>query len=141
MGTDRLLEKLANQVLQDLSAIKLSSSQTAERLATGVMNGVLVSERVVFDSTGIKGYSWGTTCGSIEVANHGTEPVYVASSTPQSGSSPAMPQVDGGTVRLINVGSRNVTLYGTAASAVSVQAFTRGGLSSYGIMAINGGAP
>lgn len=140
MGTDRQLELLATQLIDILTHIQASSSATAERLATGVMNNVLEVRSRVFGTDGFIPLSWGTTCGSIEVTNHGTQPMYVASGPPSGVATPSMPRIDPGTWRMINVGSRNVTLYGTNGDTVGYQAFTRG-MTGAGIIAVDGGAP
>lgn len=140
MGTDRQFEVLAEALLQQMTYVAQHSSRTAEMLAVGVMNNVLEVGTRTFDAAGTVQLNWGTTCGSIEVVNHGTTPVFVGSGPPSS-SSPNLPRVDAGIIRAINVGSRVVTLYGTAGATVGFQAYTVGASPRNSIVAIDGGTP
>lgn len=139
MGTDRALEKLAQQILEDMSYIRQHSSKTSELLATGVTNSILDVATDVFPTAGAIALSWAATCGAIEVSNHGDYPVFVSASANSGTATPRMPRVDPGTVRVINVASRNVTLYGTAGETVGWQASTRGGIFSNSLLAVDGG--
>jgi len=141
VGTDNPRDILFQGLLEQFSHNLASFTETAERLATGVVNNVLEVRTVTLDANGTASFSWGSTCGAIEVCNHtSAEPVYVSASTNSGSPTPSMPRVDPGTWRYINVASRNVTIYGEAGAIVGIQAFTRGGIGA-GVIAVNGGAP
>lgn len=141
MGSNNSVHELADQILRELSYIRTHTSKTAEQLSTGVFNNVLESRRYQFDDQGIVDLSWGTTCGAIEVTNHTAAPIYVQAGPRSGESTPGMQKVDAGLQRVINVFSRNVTLYGTADGDVGIQAVTRGGIVGNSITAVDGGAP
>jgi hypothetical protein len=141
VGTDRTIQTLADAILEKLSYIEGHSSKTSEMLATGVVNNVLDVRTYFFNTEGFVTLGYGATIGSIEVTNHTDATIYVSPSPASGAATPAMPRVDAGLIRNINIASRNVTLYGTAGGAVGVQVFTRGTLGGNSLTAVNGGAP
>jgi hypothetical protein len=141
MGTNNPTDIVMQAILEQLTYINTHSSRTAEMLSTGVVNNVLEARSYIIDATGAIALSWGTTCGAIEVTNHGETAVYVGAGPNSGASTPSMHQVDPGSFRTLNVASRNVTIYGAEGVKVGVQAFTRGGVIHSGFIAVNGGAP
>lgn len=119
---------LAAAMLEQLSYITTHTSQTAERLAVGVMNNVLETGTRVIDSSGGVGFNWQSTCGAIEVRNYSGSVLVVSSGTP--GVAPiqgaGVNYVEPYTWRVLNVCSRTVAIYGTAGARVGYQAFTTG---------------
>jgi hypothetical protein len=121
-------EILSAAVLEQLSYIATHTSQTAERLATGVMNNVLETGSHVIDATGAIGLSWQSTCGAIVVRNYSGTVLVVAS------GSPGVAPIQGANVsyvepyswQTINVGSRTVAIYGAVGARVGYQALTTG---------------
>jgi hypothetical protein len=121
-------EILSAAVLQQLSYIAAHTSQTAERLATGVMNSVLETGTRVLDTTGMTGLSWQSTCGALEVRNNSNTVVVVSAGTP--GVAPiqgaGVSYVEPYSWRVVNVCSRTVAIYGAAGARIGYQAFTTG---------------
>lgn len=113
-------------MLQELSYIKTHTSDTAEMLATGVANHVLEVSTKLINADGYVTLAWGATCGSIEVHNHGTNPMTVQSSTPGTPSTQGIgvSRVIAGVARTIPINSRFLTIYGTAGDAVGIVAYS-----------------
>lgn len=126
--------------LGELQARILSQTESIERLANGIVNHVLFAGTIQLPPAvnGVSSWSFqfGSTCGSVEISVPGTNVVTVAASTP-SGDVPTVGtgihKVQDGTWRLLNIGQRFFTVYGTAADFVGVQAFTTGGVYGGGV--------
>jgi hypothetical protein len=127
--------------LAELTQRLTSQTETTERLANGIINHVLFAGTVTLpaaDPTGVSyvPFQYGATCGSVEITNSGTNLVTVLASV-HSGVVPTtgtgVHQVKPGRWRVLNIGSRFFTVYGTAGDVVGVQAFTVGGQFGAGI--------
>lgn len=122
------------------------STQTTERLTNGIVNSVLevATKAIPAAPNNFVTLDYGATIGAVEVFNHGTNVMTVASGG-GSGVQPlggtGVSRIEPGTGRVINVNSRSAVIYGTAGDYVGYQAFTRGSLGRNGIGAVDGGAP
>ncbi len=146
MKIDPELRAFLAGLVADYQHALLNSTQTTERLTNGIVNSVLeVATRVIPAAPNpYLTMEFGATAGSIEVVNHGTNTMTVAS----GGGSGTMPlggtgvsRVDPGMTRVIHVNSRMIVIYGTPGDYVGYQAFTRGSVARSGLGAVDGGAP
>jgi hypothetical protein len=130
-------DTLALAQLAELSHRLLSLTETTERLAVGITNHVLFAGTVQIDANGWYGFAWQATCGAIEVTNPGSNIVKVVSSAPGNDTyqGAGVHFVQPGTFRILNIGSRVLTVYGTINDFVGVQAFTTGGVAGQGLAA------
>jgi hypothetical protein len=130
-------DSLALAQLAELSQRIMSLTETTERLASGITNHVLFAGTVTIEASGWFGFTWQATCGAIEVTNPGSNIVKVVSTMPGNDTfqGPGVHYVQPGTFRILNIGSRYLTLYGTAADLIGVQAFTTGGIAGQGLAA------
>jgi hypothetical protein len=131
MTRDLAQDTLAVAQLAQLSHDLQSLTQTTERLAVGITNHVLFAGTVELGTGGFWTFSWGATCGSIEVHNVAeTDPIIVSpgAANVQPRLGPGVHYIPAGIWRSVNVDSRMVTLWGTAGQLVGVQALTVGGL-------------
>lgn len=136
-------DMLARQMLRELSHIRMHSTRTAELLATGVVNNVLEVGVFTFDSLGSVTRSWRATAGAIEVENYGTGDVMVTSSGAGSrpNGGPGTMIVKPGVAKIVNVGSRVITLWGTVGEQIGLQAFTVGSMPRTQVNVADGGTP
>lgn len=130
-------ESLALAQLAELSHRLISLTETTERLASGVTNHVLFAGTITIGTDGWYPFGWDATCGSVEITNPGENTVKVSSTSPgnEGVQGPGMHYVQPGTFRILNIGSRMLTIYGTAGDLVGVQAFTIGGFAGQGVSA------
>lgn len=122
---------VATEILDELRYLRSHLTQAAERTGTGVVNHVLEVGTRVFDADGRVVLEWGVPCGAIEVSMHGNGDCTVVASGPSSaagtpGGAIGRYVVPQDAVRVVNVASRQVTLYGTPGEEVSYQAYTVG---------------
>lgn len=122
------------EILEELRYVRAHLTEAAERTGTGVVNHVLQVGTGIFDADGRVTLDFGVPIGSIEV-NAIDGDVTVAAGGPISGTTaPASGTgvyiVEENTMRRVNIGARQVTLYGTATERVSYQAFTTGSARS-----------
>lgn len=134
MSKDVAQDTLALAQLAELSHRLLSLTETTERLAVGITNHVLFAGSITIDSNGWYSFAWNATCGSVEVTNPGANQVKVVSSGPgnESYQGAGVHFVKPATFRILNIGSRVLTIYGTANDVIGVQAFTTGGVAGQG---------
>lgn len=128
--------------LEQLTYALQHSTQTSERLATGVMNHVLLAGTFKLEDSanvfGVKRHDFQATVGSVEIVN-GTANAMVLAAGPEQTNIPAQGTgvflVPARTWRLCNIARRSFSVYGTIADAYSVQAFTTGGVYGAGVLA------
>lgn len=113
-----------------------------ERLASQVVNHVLDVQTITIPTAGYVWRTYRVAAGSVEVRNLGTHQMTVVAaatsdSAPANGSGVYV--VPAGAVALVNIASRQFTLYGTAGDQASYQVFTTGGLSASNWGAVDGG--
>lgn len=137
MSKDVAQDALALAQLAELSHRLLSLTETTERLAVGITNHVLFAGTVQITADGWYGFAWNATCGAIEITNPGENIVKVVSSGPGNDTyqGAGVHFVQPGTFRVLNIGSRVLTVYGTEDDFVGVQAFTTGGVAGQGLAA------
>ena len=118
------------EMLQELRGLALTMTEFAERLAGRAVNHVLKVRTVIFDATGQVFEAFGVAAGSIEVTNLSTvagHNVVVHAAGPMGaapGAGVGVYFVPPASTRVIALGSRQLTLYGTAGDTVSYQVFT-----------------
>lgn len=142
-GKDDLAEAFWREQVARMSHALMTLSETSERLATGVRDHVLYAGTVkLVDNGGGVGYwmgEWSATCGSAEISNDAdNDDLVVVASTVQANPpshGTGVYQVPSGVWRLVNVGQRVLTVYGTVGDVVGVQALTTGGVYGAGTLA------
>ena len=120
---------LAAQQLQELRTLAETTTELAARFQGQAVNNVLEIGTVILPPAGQNGHSWQAAAGSIEVDNQGTHPMTVVAASPAATaptSGTGMYPVPANSRRVINVASREVTVYGTAGDVYGYQAFTAG---------------
>jgi hypothetical protein len=131
-------------MLAELRETRATTTAFIARVAGRAVNSVLEVATRTFSAEGLLSLRFGAPCGAIEIANWSTHPVTVASGATSSNIPPltgvGVYVVPAGTVRLVNIAAREVTLYGTAADTISYQAFAGGGLAETGLVGPSGGA-
>lgn len=117
------------EMLEQLKYVNAHLTQAAEKTGSGVVNHVLEVATRTFPTSGLLVLEFGVPCGSILVNNVGNATVTVHAAGPQA-TAPTdgvgVYKVATGTDRAVNVGGRQVTLYGTAGQQVCYQALTVG---------------
>ena len=134
MSHDVAQDALALAQLAEVSHRLMSLTETTERLAVGITNHVLFAGTIMIETQGWYGFAWNATCGAVEITNKGANIVKVVASMPGNDSyqGAGVHYVQPGTFRILNIGARYLTLYGTASDLVGVQAFTVGGIAGQG---------
>ncbi|GAA4699753.1 hypothetical protein [Phytohabitans rumicis] len=135
---------LAGELLDAFRASAQTHTEFMARLHGMVVNDVLAVETVALDADGRIFRQWHVAAGAAEICNLSTEEVTVTASGPASGpptGGVGVSVVPAGAIRIVNLGSRQMTIYGTATDRVSFQVVTRGGILGSTIGAIDGGAP
>lgn len=135
---------LAAELLDEFRAYAQTHTDFMARLAGGIVNDVLGVETVTFDAAGVIARQWKVAAGSVEVCNLSSDPVTVVAGGPGPGApnvGVGVSVVPAGAIRIVNLGARQMTIYGTAGDQVSYQAVTRGGLLGTTIAALDGGTP
>lgn len=134
-------------MLAELAYIRRHTSLTAERLSTGVRNNVLevgtwtIGAVVGSETSGSVTRSFSAVCGSVEIKNLGVGDMTVCGG--QAGSKPN----GGANVSIVQPGERvtlgffdrSITIWGTPADRVGVQAYTINTRTADGISAVDGG--
>jgi hypothetical protein len=124
------------ELLSAMRALVESSTELSSTIGRrGATNGVL---DVFLDTIGANGYiqrDYPVTVGSVGVINHhATLPVIVQSGQPNGTSAPAtgrgVQRIEPGSYLVMPIGERAFTIWGTATTILSVQAFT--GLQPWG---------
>jgi hypothetical protein len=117
---------LAAELLQEFRLTRASLTEATERFGHGALNHVLQVGTKTMPDAGFVSFDFSTVCGSIEVRNLGEHDMTVCSfagtSAPTSGVGVYI--VPAGAVQVVNVASRQVYIWGTAAEQVSYQAYT-----------------
>lgn len=119
------------QILDELVHIRETTTAQAARLGGQVVNSVLEVATKVFPTDGHITLDFPVAAGSIEVTNNGAAAnIVTVTSQGWRGDAPAegigVYRIPGGQARTVNVASRHITLYGTAADSVSYQVFAAG---------------
>ena len=117
---------LVAELLQEIRTLRETSSAHAQSLLGAVVNEVLVVETTKFDADGVVSRQYRTMVGSVVVANIGTADVSVSSSPPASGigaTGVGQYVVRKDTAVSVPIGSRTVTIYGTAGDTVGLQVY------------------
>lgn len=123
---------LLTETVEEIRYLRAHLTAAAERTGTGVVNHVLETRTITFDTTGIYSIEFGVPIGAIEISNVGNATVTVHA----GGARNAAP-TDGLGVyvintldtQLVNLASRQVTLYGTAGQRCCYQAYTVGSVA------------
>lgn len=127
---ERNLTALMLAELREQSALL---TEFTARLGSQIVNNVLEVATRTFGDDAYIGMEFAVAAGAIEVSNDSEHDITVSSASPQS-SAPTngigVYIVPAASRRVVNVASRTITLYGTAADKVSYQVLTRGGLTS-----------
>lgn len=126
--TARELERaLGAELLAELRASTQRMTEFAELLAGQAVNHTLEVWSGVFPADGIISRDYSVAAGAIRVRNRSAaNTVTVSSAGPQSSTPTGLGTavVPIGAVETVPLASRQVTLYGTAGEAVSLQVFT-----------------
>lgn len=121
----------------------LNSTETSERLTTGIVNKVLEVATRTIPTDGYISGGYGATIGHVEVFNLGANDMTVTSGrggTPPVGGT-GVSIVPPGVSRTIHINARDWTCYGTEGDRVSYQAFTVPAVGKTGINSVQGGTP
>jgi hypothetical protein len=136
---------LAAESVELLRALAQRMTEFTALLQGQVINNVLEVATVVVPATGdaLVQKQYQAAVGSVEVNNTSTHTVTVVSGS-NSGATPptsgtGVYQVAAGATRLVNIGAREFTLYGTAGDTFGIQVFTRGGMARPTLDAVLGG--
>lgn len=124
------------ELLDAIRSIVESSTELSSRIGRrGATNGVLDVFVDQIPTAGLIQRDYPVTVGSVGVINHhATLPVYVQSGMPSGSSMPTtgrgLQRIEAGSYLVMPIGDRAYTVWGTATTLVSVQAFT--GLQPWG---------
>lgn len=129
---------LAGEILSEFRAWKQTSTEFYSRLVGGITNDVLDVQSEAIDATKLHvSRQYHTAIGCIVVDNQSTANVmYVTPGGYNPGSGMVGPRstpVPFGKQRVINLASRQFTIYGTAGDVVAWQCFTKGAAPMLGI--------
>lgn len=128
--------ELAEQLLHELKANNRLQTEHWAKASSQVINGCLEVATDVLDGNGILARSFHATCGSVVITNTTGALLIVAAGPPAAGGAPArgkgITQVPANFAMTIPIGDVAFTLYGTAGTTVSLQAWT--GLQPFGIV-------
>lgn len=139
--------QLEGELTEQFQRFMDTFTEFASRFLTrGPVNDVLEVGTFAFPASGelFKPFDWPMAAGSIELANlsSGNMTLVAAGPTPD-GVAPAVGRgvyiVPAGACRVVNVASHHVTVYGPASGTFTLQASTRGGFISAGLVGVNGG--
>ena len=133
----RFPEALAE--LAELSHRLLTTTETVERLASGITNHVLFAGTVTLltgpESTFYWTFQFGAPCGVAEVHNWSSTDDLVVEPGPANVrpvQGPGVHYIKPGTFRMCNLDQRVFTIWGSSAQLVGVQALTIGGIVGAG---------
>ena len=135
---------LATEILDELRQLRLQQTEQLARWqgSVHIRNDVLEVATKTFPTGGEIPLQFPVPAGSIEVNNWSTHTVTVVSSPP-TGAAPTTGRgvyiVPAGACRVVNVASRQVTLYGTATDTISYQVLAAGTPGRSGLTAVDGG--
>jgi hypothetical protein len=122
---------LAAELLAAFRHMAQSTTDFMARIASGIINDVLVVETATFPADGIVHRQYGVAAGVIEVRNLAATNVVTVSSSGPSSAAPSggvgVYKVPGGVESEIHLASHQVTFYGTSGDSVSFQVLTSGG--------------
>lgn len=122
---------LFQQMLQELRHIRDATTEAAARLTQRITNNVLDVQTKVFGTAGVIRLGYGAAAGSIEVSNWSVAAVvtvYLAGGVDDVAPAVGVGvyRVPAGQTRTITCDTHAITLYGTAADAVTWQVWTKG---------------
>lgn len=125
---DRLLTA---QILDELRHYMQTMTAAAARLEGRIVNDVLTCELCTFDAAATPIFrNFHAAIGAVQVRNlSGANTLVVTSQGPQGGAPSGgvgVWKVPPSTKEMINLASRQMTIYGTAGDQVEFQAFTKG---------------
>lgn len=126
---------LAGEMLAELRRIAATTTEWAERLGALVTNHVLEVFTLTFPAAGYIDREYQVAAGCVVVDNQSGSNTVTVSSAGPGGVTPTgtgTVRVPAGKVRVVNVASRHVTIYGTAGDYVTVQVLTTGALPTLG---------
>lgn len=134
MNADRVL---AAQMLEQLQHLSTTMTSWAERWGGQIINHVLEVGTYTIPAAGYLERQWHVAAGCVVIRNLGTHTMTVttggsASGTVPVGNSTGMWVIPAGAVDVVNIASRQVAIFGTAADQFSLQALTVGGVPTLG---------
>jgi hypothetical protein len=124
-----------------------SLTELTARFTEGdVINGVLEVGTFTLPASGelYKSFDWPVAAGCVEIGNLSAANMTVqAAGVSADGTAPGTGRgvyvLPAGACRVINLASHVVTVYGAASAQFTIQASTRGGFVSSGLIGVNGG--
>jgi hypothetical protein len=121
---------LAAEQLVEARTLRETMTEFMARWAGQAVNNVLEVGTVIMPAGGLQSFSWQVSAGSIAIDNQGTHPMVVVAGGASGGGAPTsgigVSIVPANSRRVVNVASRQVTVYGTPADVFCYEAFTKG---------------
>lgn len=130
------------ELVQEIRELRSQNTDQFAQWLGRIQNSVLLVETRAIPASGYLDRQFRTPAGSIEVSNPSEHAVTV-DAAPPGGTAPAQGTgvyiIPAGTTRVVNVASRQITLYGTAGDIISFQVFATGGVSRPSLNSVDGG--
>jgi hypothetical protein len=122
------MEVLTYELLAELRDWRTNTTDGLKGIRGQLVNDVLDVELAQFDADGVIMREFRTAVGCVQVVNHTAADVTVTSG-PKGAAAPVnghgAGRVPAGCSNIVHIGSHTVTVYGTPAAYVSLQAFTK----------------